>query len=693
MTFFPVNLYTLSSFVAGTFCLIVSGVAHFHGESTRAKFHFSLVSLAVGIWTFFPLVTTLATEDVLRLWLGRATYVAAAFTPPSFMFLVGELVPSSGKPYRLGKWVSFWFGVMFFAALPTPWFIEGIQATGHFRAVKAGLLFHFYVLFFSISFSYAFLALFNGIKVSTGLKRNQLNYVFFSFFIGCIGGSLHFLAVYTHSEPIPHDLFIILFVAMLSYAIVKHRLMDVNLAARNMLVQISFGLMIGGPAAGFVVWANLPWVDSVVILGLAMFGPILFNYLQEDLTMAIDRLPLFRGRYERFSRLQIHLQGITLAKSFPEWEKGIVDVVVSLYRSHRVILLSRDEPGKRFLIKSSHGLDQATAVFASLPKDGHLARFLAKEGTILIAETASLSFKPEEWKQVDEDLKFLGASVVVPIFNNEELYSVLLLGEKERGGVYNDLELTSLSALARGAEHTLRVILSGLAKEQTTAVWAHDLVKPFSPKGSFLLLQGMLGGAFGPVSDAMRSAVQLMMGDVAFVRKNLTRVLNPGQPDNFDIVPGALTPVFDRLRGKFSALADIQGLTWRVNTPPPYIRVFWDGAMIEHRVLGNLIENAFRHTPRGGKIELGYRLLENKLLVYVKDTGVGIRKEEIEKLFQPRAQLEDGTGGLAGLGLFSAKTVVQAHKGSIWVESTYGEGASFNFDLPLASATPSNRGR
>jgi signal transduction histidine kinase len=109
-----------------------------------------------------------------------------------------------------------------------------------------------------------------------------------------------------------------------------------------------------------------------------------------------------------------------------------------------------------------------------------------------------------------------------------------------------------------------------------------------------------------------------------------------------------------------------------------------DEGMIEHRVLGNLVENALRHTPAGGRVEVGWRVEGKKFVGFVKDTGFGMRPEDLGKVWDAGVQLDDKNKGAAGLGLFSVKTVVEGHKGKVRVESEPGKGACFYFDLPLA---------
>jgi hypothetical protein len=153
-------------------------------------------------------------------------------------------------------------------------------------------------------------------------------------------------------------------------------------------------------------------------------------------------------------------------------------------------LLVRDNHRKRFIVKASHGLNQASSVFMSLPMSGALVQTLTQTQNIYIVETG-LADRPRGQKAGSAG-GFAISEGFRPCPRCEftgDLYAVLVLGEKDKTGAYNDLELTSLSALSREAEHALQVILSGLSQEQTTAVWAHDLVKPFTLKGSFRYLE------------------------------------------------------------------------------------------------------------------------------------------------------------------------------------------------------------
>ena len=113
------------------------------------------------------------------------------------------------------------------------------------------------------------------------------------------------------------------------------------------------------------------------------------------------------------------------------------------------------------------------------------------------------------------------------------------------------------------------------------------------------------------------------------------------------------------------------------------------------QVLMNLLENAIRHTSRGGSITVFVERLEDSVCVSVKDTGEGIDPAELTKLFQSFYQPAGGKSphGRLGLGLSISKEIIHNHDGKIWVESEgTGKGASFKFTIPFAKEPPPGPG-
>jgi len=109
-----------------------------------------------------------------------------------------------------------------------------------------------------------------------------------------------------------------------------------------------------------------------------------------------------------------------------------------------------------------------------------------------------------------------------------------------------------------------------------------------------------------------------------------------------------------------------------------------DIALIE-RVLENLLENALRHTPEGGRVEIAPARQPNAVVVQVRDTGSGIPEADLPHIFDRFHQQRHGKDvkpGKAGLSLAITKRIVDLHGRHISVDSAPGLGTTFTFDLP-----------
>lgn len=147
---------------------------------------------------------------------------------------------------------------------------------------------------------------------------------------------------------------------------------------------------------------------------------------------------------------------------------------------------------------------------------------------------------------------------------------------------------------------------------------------------------------------------------------------------------GAVAPGAERLRPQ----AERAQVALEIDLPPDLPFVLVDAERIR-QVVTNLVHNAIKFTPAGGRVRVSARPLANRLIVTVQDTGAGIAPQELQRIFErfyktDRARASGGTG----LGLAIAKHLVQAHGGEIWAESTPGEGSLFHFSLPLAPSEP-----
>jgi two-component system sensor histidine kinase ResE len=132
-------------------------------------------------------------------------------------------------------------------------------------------------------------------------------------------------------------------------------------------------------------------------------------------------------------------------------------------------------------------------------------------------------------------------------------------------------------------------------------------------------------------------------------------------------------------------LAKAKGVKLKLERTDDHSDVLVDRTSME-RALTNLVSNAIKFTPAGGAVHLQLERRGDELLMSVTDTGRGIPEEDIPVIFEKyrRARETTLTEG-SGLGLFIVKAIVEAHGGSMDVQSTVGRGSTFTMHLPVAA--------
>lgn len=147
-----------------------------------------------------------------------------------------------------------------------------------------------------------------------------------------------------------------------------------------------------------------------------------------------------------------------------------------------------------------------------------------------------------------------------------------------------------------------------------------------------------------------------------------------------------ITEVINAAVKTMKPLALDKGLALETNIPASTIKVRGDRNKIL-QVLLNLLSNAIKFTSKGG-ITVGIKDSARETEVWVKDTGEGIYPDEKQKIFEEFYRIGDNLTGRpkgSGLGLSISKKIVEAHGGSIWVDSELGRGSTFHFTLPKES--------
>ena len=199
------------------------------------------------------------------------------------------------------------------------------------------------------------------------------------------------------------------------------------------------------------------------------------------------------------------------------------------------------------------------------------------------------------------------------------------------------------------------MLISEFKKSDTKTIETH-----------LLLLQKSANQAFNLLNDLLNWAIA----------KSSKQVFNPFQISLYEICEEVKDNVLELSNSKNIKVRNLISME---------SEVFGDIDMLK-TIMRNLVLNAIKFTDTNGKIDISAEINDGEILISVKDTGVGISKQRLPKIFSiDEVCSTTGTKGEkgTGLGLLLCKEFVERHGGKIWVESELLKGSDFKFTLPL----------
>jgi PAS domain S-box-containing protein len=287
----------------------------------------------------------------------------------------------------------------------------------------------------------------------------------------------------------------------------------------------------------------------------------------------------------------------------------------------------------------------------------------------------------------------LKSALAVPIRSHAGVLGVLALA-RTAGDAYDAHDLRVAEALARRA--ALAVENARLyeqarqavrARDEVVAVVSHDLRNPIN---AVLLASTVLSDVGDPERLDPRDRKQIeIIRRAAEQMTSLTRDLlevSALESGTVTVAPRACAPATLLSAAEmFVPEAEEKGLALRTTVPEELPRVSADyGRVLQ--VMGNLVGNAVKFTPPGGEVEVGAARAAEYVRFWVRDTGPGIEREHLPRLFDRFWQARRSGYGGAGLGLAIVRGIVEAHGGQVWAESEPGAGSTFHFTLRIAAA-------
>jgi len=279
--------------------------------------------------------------------------------------------------------------------------------------------------------------------------------------------------------------------------------------------------------------------------------------------------------------------------------------------------------------------------------------------------------------------------MIVPLMAGDDSIGLLTFGSTRTDRFYHRQDLALARELARSASLAIqnarlyrKAERAIAARDEILGVVSHDLRNPVSRvrMAAELMTQSydLPGGAERIAAMIVRASDEMnrLIGDLL----DVTRI-EAGRL-SIEAAPTPLADLLDRLEEAHAPAAGEKGLTWEVERGQELVTLQVDEGRIL-QALGNLVGNAIKFTPVGGTVRVMTRRIPEAVRIGVADSGPGMDEDHLTHVFDRFYQTRSGDRRGAGLGLAIARGIIEAHAGSIDMESELGAGTTAWVELPL----------
>lgn len=679
------NHYAVAGLLTFSVSLVIAFIVYFRSPKRAVNKFFALFSITVALYGFGFFKQAIASTSAQEMLAIRINLFGTIFMPIFFLRSVYWLLEK-----RLSfKTLAFLYGIgIFFEAVnaSTNWFAKDpIPRLGFNYLFHAGFLYPALALGFLLCIVFCLVNLFKGYRRSSGLRRNQLKYLFWAALIGFSGGSAGFALGYD-INLYPFNPFGAYFVfvgnILLAYAIVTYRLMDITFAIRDTTVRLASSLI---PAAIFIAIGMAffsPKVMIAMIILTAITSPLLYGPLRRMLLPVI-----LGGKYGYQQKLRRISDKWFSIFSLDRLSESLVKDVANTIGTKYCNFMIYDEEGKSYFVKANAGFKEGEEIEDILFKEeSPLVLYLKKEKTIAIKEVLKIQPPFSQHDPIIREMDRVKAAISVPLHIDDELKGVLNLGDKVSGEMYNRQDLEILSQIARDAEVMFRYSFFNYEQSLLVYRYSHDLRTPLDPVQTYLYLmqQGKLN------EQEKEKYLKIVRKNIDFVAQGLSDMYQLSQMAYEHIRKKFVFTHFDimemlkRIVEDFTPEAKKKEIYLRFNKKKGFPFAYGHEQSIE-RLIRNLIQNGIKFTDKGG-VEIAISSEREDIRIKVSDTGPGIPRKDLPRIFNPffktkgRDQIVEGSG----LGLTIVREIATLHGGEINVESELGKGTTFTILLPAS---------
>jgi len=407
-----------------------------------------------------------STDKAIALFWGRFIYLGTILIPVSFLhFVIAILnIRNKKKVLKFGYIIS----CIFLSFTYTNLLIKDVEPKFNFKFYDvAGQIYPFFVAFFLTYVIYAHYILFKTYRILSGPKRNQIKYIILASLVGFTGGTTAFLLV-LNVNIYPAGIFALFFyIIIITYAIVKHRLMQIEVIIKKtlvfaglfMFVSMSFvaATFLAQEFLAVIMGANTKWVAFALSMLIITLG---IRPLEKWLIALTDRF-LFQRKYDYQQTLKEASEGMTLVTDMKKLLNFIVRIATKKVRLKSAVIFQYEDGKDRYILRIRRGTHRRHTGYC-LDKNNELVTWLIDHKEPLLYDEIEDWLRSvkilrkekglrEKLTSIKEELEGIDGVVCVPSFSKGQLIGFLVLGEKLSGDIYTQEDVRLLSTLANSA--------------------------------------------------------------------------------------------------------------------------------------------------------------------------------------------------------------------------------------------------
>jgi len=662
-----------------------------------------MLNFCVSLWSWSLFARELAYQKTSALFFVRLCYVGTIFLPPLFLHFVNSFLKLQKKRLVIAFYaVSFAF--MFFDF--TPLLIKDVRPILSFRYYGIpGPLYPFYTLFLIGIVGYSHYILIKYFKKSEGETRNQIKYLLFATVIGFFGGATTFLPVF-EVEIFPFGFYLVsIYVVITSYAIAKHRLMDINIVFKKGTTYTFLLILLFVPSFLIILLSQelffnkISYLFSIVIVALLFLVSLFFYRIKPQTEKMVEQF-FFKNRFDYRETLGNFSKAMVSILDLQSLSRRIFETITQTMGVEKGSLFLWNEEKAGYSLFESKNINASPST-SHIPKDDPLPQYLQKIGEIIIREELAKGVNIPPLKDVVNKMSLLEAEVTIPFISKGQLIGMMNLGYKFTKDIYSHEDIELLSTLANQTAIAIENarLYEDLKRSKSyirradrlaslgtlTAGLAHEIRNPMvAIKTLTQLLPERLD------DEEFRSQfLKIASGEVDRISSLVNELLDFARPSDPKWASEDINAILDGMILLVSTATKKKLITIIKNYASNLPSVQIDREQIKQVIL-NILLNAIDATSEHGNITVKTRSFikpggEPYVQIEFTDTGCGIPGEHLEDIFNPFFTTK-ATG--SGLGLSISNQIVQDHKGYIDVESQLEKGSSFFINLPVHQDHP-----